>query len=435
MKTLLKLFLLPRLKSIGILLALSGGLLIVAAIFKQPQLVFMSIFLAMMFMGYNLLNSHFIENIEWLKNSTYSSRKLFMYYLLEQFIIFSLLAFSLLTFIGIAVIFMSLMQEEGSMMLAEGAEQSKVLSSNFLSQNYYSNSESALETVFALFFLFAFVFGAEITKAYFIRLRLERRFAKETYIFNGLIGVVMLFLYLKDTSVFSAIVNMKIIIIPVFIGLMTLALLSAVNNTFKFFKPKINSWLLVYPLSLFIMTFGFSLGFSKLNHGLAHEVDEKIAETRFQWLFSKEFSEKEIQEYYLNVIHPNNLEYLVNNYNDVSPELFEGVLAKRKTMEGLVLVTKLWPLKTLGKSNVKAFFDKFDKRTEEQLSKYQRRKYIRRLYKANEEFFKEEKGLKLESKVYAHIRQEYAEINDVKRSIASQKEKTPNSQGSNQGKK
>ena len=393
MKTLLNLFLLPRLKNIGFLLTLSFLLLGLTFITKQIKLIALSCFLAFMFITYNLLNSHMVENVEWLKNSAFSNRKLLAYYFLEQSIIFFFVLFALILFSSFLFTFYFLIQEDlGTSILdsfGEGDKTKQVsfLTNHFIPQNFYSSTESALETIMAFFIFFSTIYGAELIKSYFIRLKFEKKFSKENYWYNGLIVVMILFLYLKDTSIFMAILNMKILVIPILVALVSLALIIACNSTFKLFKPKLNSWQMIVPLLLFFTLLLCSIFFAKINYRMNENVDEKIAEHRFLWFFSAPLKQQEQEHFYLTVIHPNNFSYMVERYPYLEQKHFTRVLSNRHSLDELVELTKLWPLENISPDNRKAFLHHLDSIAGKAQSEWLRDKSLIDLYKQNKQFW------------------------------------------------
>ncbi len=425
MKTLLRLFFVPRLKNIGLLLVISIAMVCLSIYTSQWELLIGSAMLSFMFLSYVAFNSHMTENVEWLKNSAFDSKKLFMYYLLEQTLAIALMgAILLMGTIGaiFGIEYFKVIAAKDQAALEKTSHIAQIVAEESLnSLNYFSVSEKALETVFLLFFIHAVIYGAELIKTYFIKLKFERRYTKEAYFFNGLIVTIILFIFMKDTSMISRIINMKIVVIPMFIGVVSYSLIIAANNTFKMFKQEWKSWQSIAPLSIAIAIFIFSLVFSKLNYGLNKNMDEVIAEQRFQWVFSPYISEEEVASFYLNVKHVNNLEYLIEKFPHFPDEHFYTVLNNRDSLKGLIALTKLWKLEDLTEKKLEAYMLKFDKKIGKVQNERKRKSFLYSLFINNEEFWIKSEKHNLKSESFNTITQSIVKeyLRKQKRNISS----------------
>ncbi len=422
MKTLLKLFFLPRLKNIGILLSISLSLIGLALWTHQIGLILISLFLLVVFTSYITFNSNITSNIEWLRNSAYEKNELFLYYLFEQTLSVFVMGISIL--LGIFVVFMSIQyvnQNETFIQLLDMASLSKNNGLFNIIHPYQSSTEKALDVVFAIFFFISMVYGAELVKTYFARLHFEKKFTKEAYYFNLLIILMIFFVFVKDTNLFEQVINMKILITPLFMLVVFYAQLIAANDTFKFFRINWKEKHILVPAVIPVVLFFSSLSFSLVNFNINSDVDEAIAEHRFLWFFSPEIDNEKLKVFYSHVKNENNFKYLVDYNPHVPYSLFHQVLKNRKTLDSLTSMTSVWPLERMHEKELNNYFEKYDKLLGQESNKRTQKVHLNNLHKKNKNFWKL-KSISLKSSSFETI------MNDVQknrkiREISSERKK------------
>lgn len=318
MLTLLRMFLIPRVKTLSIQLGCLLCFVILSLVIGEYSFAVFGVGLSMTVIFYNLMNANLSENIEWLKNSVYSSMDLLKYYFLEQTLML-IIAFGLLilSIQGMAWV-ISGHEDQIIAAFADFAsnEQGKMIAAKVTRVSSFSATEAALEYSFIFCFIIGLVYGGELVKTYFMNLKYEKKFSHESKFFQGLMFFSFLFYVLKDFNGLMFLNQLKIILIPFLMSLQLLCLMMAANNGFKFFKPSIKSPLGYFPASVFIIFLGFGVFFGKINYANQKDLNKKVSEHRFLGPFSSELSTKQLVSTLDIKLADDNFYYLLPKYED-----------------------------------------------------------------------------------------------------------------------
>jgi hypothetical protein len=256
------------------------------------------------------------------KNSLYTPKQLLFFYFVEQTIMMVMLLIPIAS-----VLFVLLNNPETIGSLVNTAKSvNPEMSSNPskmmpLIENFkisYSSIEKALELIFTLFFLLAFLYGGGLIKTYFMHVKFEKKHSLESKIFNTLLFISFGYMTIKDVSALIVLAKFKIILFPLLLCVGMFIMFYAGNNGFKLFHDSsIKSPVAQVPLWSFIILFVMSLGFSKLSYRLQGDLTEKFSELRFQGIFASTPSLKEIDAYYYVDHDDYNFKYLTRYFPQV----------------------------------------------------------------------------------------------------------------------
>jgi hypothetical protein len=363
MLTLFKLFLFPRIKNLLIQFASVSVGLFIAFMTGQTMLVFLCFAILMALVYYNFLAANLSDNIEWVKNSLTNSKKLLGYYFIEQTIFAFITAIFLLISVAMATWTISKMDTS---LFTKDEIQKSIASQGKIEEKMetmksYGATEMSLELIFLLLMLLEVFYGAELVKSYFLTLKYEKKFSKESVAFQGMLFLSFIFIAMKDSYSFFWITHAKIIFIPLFMGFGLLVVLHAANEGYKLFRRSWNSPLFYYPMSLSLTAIVFCLIFSKMNYKIAPDIDKKIAEHRFQFIFAEKIDQKTLLSWYKHGLSESSMAYLVNVHPLNNLSLFdknEIILAQNST-DSLLLLSKMIDLKSLNDDEKEVFKNHF----------------------------------------------------------------------------
>ncbi len=388
MLTLLKLFYLPRLKSYGTQLFFVMSAMMTSLYFDQYGvfMLTMVIFFAVIF--YNMTNVNICDNIDWLKNSQYNSKQLFLYYLSEQ----SLMAMTTAFFLIIFTIITSLMIKAEKLVstiesspLNIGSDQAgqttetlkKIMNSTY----EYSITERSLETVSMIILSICVFFSLDLFKLYYTRIKFHKRFSLEEKIIQALIMIFFVYFSLKDIGASLMATNTKIILLPLFTSISVFLFIYVSNAAFKFFKPQFRSYLYSVPGFLFLTLLAFSLSFSKINFSAQTNLNQKIREMRFQWFFSPSLSKDELNIVWQQKLEDDNLMFALQKFSYDEQDLVK-VIQNHQSLKELSIIGKNIDFKPLSKKTIDLYivslkgFEKSNKRYSHYIKKLLKTKKI-----------------------------------------------------------
>jgi len=381
--------------------------------YQVATFCFLGFFYVFMF---NLMSVNFSDNLEWMRNSVYSPKKLLQYYFLEQFLMLIIIGSIFLVVSGAVVFVVSQLPKEATSNILE-SDMATMLGPLYEQADHYRDSsatETALYFVFGFMVLFSFVFGGEILKTYFANLRYEKKFSKEARFFQ--IGMVLFVIYFMTMERIDSLSQFKIIFIPLALGLGSFMLIYATNQAYKIFRPSRYSLLSYVPVGIFAVLFSAAFGFAHFSFNMTKDINKKIAEHRFMGVLAPEFEKDFVQKAYVSQLTRSALSYMMENFPlDKGSQSFYQVV-NSKGLEQKVLLTQMWKLSELAEDKkeylMRSINDDFMKLESEKYKK-----------KVSSLFLKINKKALNEKEIESYAVATYQKTSDEKREPASFNEK------------
>jgi hypothetical protein len=343
---LLRLFVFPRLLNAFWQLLAMAAVMIISFIFKQYTVIPLILGVYFFLTFYTITSSNLVDNVEWLRNSLYTPKQLLFYYFIEQSIMMLMLLIPLASVVALLLSQPAIINElvsakstiSGSGINPATAKQAIPILEKF--QVSYSSVELALETIFSMFFMFSFFYGGGLIKTYFMHVKFEKKHSLEAKVFNGILFLSFTYIAVKDISAFMFLADYKVILFPLLLSTGMFVMFYAGNNGFKIFHDSsLKSPVVQVPLWTFFVLFTMSLGFSKLSYNMQGNYGAKLAELRFQGIFSSNVDQETIDRFYLSKIDNYNFKYLVRTYTPSDEINYKHVIKERTTLNQ---IEELW---------------------------------------------------------------------------------------------